>query len=63
MDQTVPTSCEADTEGCVAVFSSWLTANFLLVTLVSAGLLALQVLGVCLSCCLARAVQVDHLAI
>ena len=66
MDQAVPSSCpteSADSTGCVEVFSSWLTANFLLVSLVSAGLMALQVLGVCLACCLARAVQVQHFAI
>ena len=66
MDQAVPSSCpteSAESAGCVEVFSSWLTANFLLVSLVSAGLMALQVLGVCLACCLARAVQVQHLAI
>ena len=65
MDQAVPSSCltESDSAGCVAVFSSWLAANLLLVSLISAGLMGLQVLGVCLACCLARAVQVHHLAI
>ena len=72
MDQAVPSSCPTESAesgesgesgGCVEVFSFWLTANFLLVSLVSAGLMALQVLGVCLACCLARAVQVQHFAI
>ena len=65
MDQAVPSSCpsQADSEGCVLKFSSWLAANSVLVSLLGAGLMALQVLGVCLACCLARAVQVHHLAI
>jgi len=62
MDQDVPSSCPAGVEtGCVLMLSSWLSANFVIVILVSAGVMALQVLGVCLACCLARAVQVQHL--
>ena len=66
MDQAIPSSCptEADSSaGCAVMFSSWLAANSLLVSLLCAGLMALQVLGVCLACCLARAVQVHHLAL
>ena len=63
MDQTVPESCSAEESGCVAMLSSWFSTNFLAVILVTAGLMAFQVLGVCLSCCLARSVQVGHLQI
>ena len=63
MDQTVPESCSAEASGCVAMLSSWFSTNFLAVILVTAGLMAFQVLGVCLSCCLARSVQVGHLQI
>ena len=63
MDQTIPESCSVEESGCVAMLSSWFSTNFLAVILVTAGLMAFQVLGVCLSCCLARSVQVGHLQI
>ena len=64
MDQAVPESCPADVVlGCVTTLSSWLSSNSLVLVLLCAGLLGLQVLAVCLACCLARSVQVGHLQI
>jgi len=64
MDQSVPESCPADVVlGCVTTMSSWLSSNSLVLVLLCAGLLGLQVLAVCLACCLARSVQVGHLQI
>eukprot|EP00092_Neocalanus_flemingeri_P042886 GFUD01047081.1.p1 GENE.GFUD01047081.1~~GFUD01047081.1.p1 ORF type:complete len:245 (-),score=76.53 GFUD01047081.1:159-893(-) len=46
--------------GCVMAVQGEMAENIEMVVAVIAGLLAVQVLGVCLSCCLARSVQVEH---
>jgi hypothetical protein len=48
------------TEGCFEVFGKSVADRLEILIPIVAGTFALQILGVCFSCCLARSVQVDH---
>ena len=46
--------------GCLGAVQGEMAENVEMVVAAIAGVAALQVLGVCLACCLARSVQVEH---
>lgn len=73
-EQNVPVSCEVFTNsttltsseklfydvGCIDMAASYLSEHVIIVIIVSCAIMVFQIMGVCLSCCLARSVQVEH---
>lgn len=59
----VSTLASIHKEGCLSLLGEAVQVHLIPLACSAAGLLALQVLGVCFACCLARAVQVEDYAI